>query len=253
VLFEGCGLESPTNDRIVLVASYLCYHARQSRRWTSGPEGLRRIADKKTHFAESHFDYRYRKMIESMIRSTTSTMLDKDVDETMSRLRRSFRAILTSASTDSSFSSHVATIRRHEKLLHGKDFGYSCATCLINQWDSLLPCGQHGMCHTCLRQCEGYCYNACTVALRKCQVCDCEFDEWKAQLVPSSARGSILALDGGGVRGLIQLEILSCIENEIGLGLPLMRFFDLIVGSSIGVSHSHQLSIILLIFSQVAL
>jgi patatin-like phospholipase/acyl hydrolase len=86
--------------------------------------------------------------------------------------------------------------------------------------------------------------------MRKCLVCDCEFDEWKAQLIPSSARGSILALDGGGVRGLIQLEILSCIEKKIGLDLPLMRFFDLIVGSSIGVSQNLKLSVVLLTVSQ---
>jgi hypothetical protein len=252
VLFEQGGLKSPTNDRVVLIASYLCHHARQSRHWTYRPERLRRVADKKIHFAETHFDCRYKETIESMIRSTTPTMVDKEIDMIISKLRRSFRSILTSASADSSFSSHVVRIRSHEILLRGKDFGYSCATCLVNQWDSLLPCGQHGMCHSCLQQCEGYCYNTCTVAIRKCYVCDCKFDEWKAQVIPSSARGSILALDGGGVRGLIQLEILSCIENEIGLGLPLMRFFDLIVGSSIGVSQPSKLFLVLLILSQAA-
>jgi len=252
VLFDEDGLKSPTNDPIILIASYLCHHARQSRHWTYRPERLRRVADKKIHFAETHFDCRYKETIEFMIRSTIPTMVDKDIDMITSKLRRSFRSILTSASADSPFSSHVVRVRSYETLLRGKDFGYSCATCLINQWDSLLPCGQHGMCHSCLQQCEGYCYNTCTVSIRKCHVCDCRFDEWKAQVIPPSARGSILALDGGGVRGLIQLEILSCIENEIGLGLPLMRFFDLIVGSSIGLSKSATLSLTLLIVSQVA-
>lgn len=47
-------------------------------------------------------------------------------------------------------------------------------------------------------------------------------------------RGRVLALDGGGVRGHIQLEILALLEREIGLDLPLRSFFDLIVGTSIG-------------------
>ncbi|KAK3612882.1 hypothetical protein LTR22_028407, partial [Elasticomyces elasticus] len=51
---------------------------------------------------------------------------------------------------------------------------------------------------------------------------------------PSAARGRILSLDGGGVRGLVQLLVLQMLEDKIGLGLPLTRFFDLIVGTSIG-------------------
>jgi len=238
VLFEGSGLKSPTNDCILLTASYLSHHAQQSRHWTSKSDEIRRVANKKTHFAESHFDCRYKEAIELMIKSTFPAMTEKDVDVNVSKLRKSFRSLTANASADSSFSKHVARIKSHEISVRGKDFGYSCATCLVNQWDSLLPCVQHGMCHACLQQCKDYCYNTCTVSMRKCHICDREFHEWKAQLIPSSARGSILALDGGGVRGLIQLEILSCIEDEIGLGLPLMRFFDLIVGTSIGVSQN---------------
>jgi patatin-like phospholipase/acyl hydrolase len=47
-------------------------------------------------------------------------------------------------------------------------------------------------------------------------------------------RGRVLALDGGGVRGHIQLEVLALLEREIGLDLPLRCFFDLIIGTSIG-------------------
>ncbi|KAM0714688.1 hypothetical protein Q7P37_009705 [Cladosporium fusiforme] len=51
--------------------------------------------------------------------------------------------------------------------------------------------------------------------------------------IQCSRRGSILSLDGGGVKGLIQLVMLSMLEQEIGLDLPLRCFFDLIVGTSI--------------------
>lgn len=42
----------------------------------------------------------------------------------------------------------------------------------------------------------------------------------------------VLALDGGGVRGIITLEVLAWLENETGL--PLSRMFDLVVGTSTG-------------------
>jgi patatin-like phospholipase/acyl hydrolase len=64
----------------------------------------------------------------------------------------------------------------------------------------------------------------------------CNYPEHKLRLNTGQefGRGRVLALDGGGVRGHIQLEILALLEREIGLDLPLRYFFDLIVGTSIG-------------------
>jgi patatin-like phospholipase/acyl hydrolase len=64
----------------------------------------------------------------------------------------------------------------------------------------------------------------------------CDSPEHKPPLSTGQgySRGRVLALDGGGVRGHIQLEILALLEREIGLDLPLRYFFDLIVGTSIG-------------------
>ncbi|KAF5684647.1 hypothetical protein FDENT_6652 [Fusarium denticulatum] len=44
----------------------------------------------------------------------------------------------------------------------------------------------------------------------------------------------VLSLDGGGVRGIVELTILNRLEKEIGLGFPIGSFFDLIVGTSTG-------------------
>jgi patatin-like phospholipase/acyl hydrolase len=41
-----------------------------------------------------------------------------------------------------------------------------------------------------------------------------------------------LALDGGGVRAIVQLKILKAIEKKMGGFLPIQRFFDLIGGTS---------------------
>ena len=42
----------------------------------------------------------------------------------------------------------------------------------------------------------------------------------------------VLALSGGGVRGLFQVHMLECLEREIGA--PLHTIFDLCIGTSIG-------------------
>lgn len=43
-----------------------------------------------------------------------------------------------------------------------------------------------------------------------------------------------LSLDGGEVRGIVELEVMQRLEEEIGLKIPLWSFFDLIVGTSAG-------------------
>jgi patatin-like phospholipase/acyl hydrolase len=38
-------------------------------------------------------------------------------------------------------------------------------------------------------------------------------------------------VSSGGVRGIIELEVLKAIETELGGRLPIQAFFDLIVGT----------------------
>ncbi|KAI9701837.1 MAG: hypothetical protein M1836_001181 [Candelina mexicana] len=51
---------------------------------------------------------------------------------------------------------------------------------------------------------------------------------------PPSAGVRILTLDGGGIRGVAELEILRLIEQALGGRIPIQAFFDLIVGTSAG-------------------
>ena len=43
-----------------------------------------------------------------------------------------------------------------------------------------------------------------------------------------------LCLDGGGIRGIVELEVLRATEQAIGGEIPVQAFFDLIVGTSTG-------------------
>ncbi len=44
----------------------------------------------------------------------------------------------------------------------------------------------------------------------------------------------VLCLDGGGIRGIVELTVLEQIEQALGIGLSIQSFFDLIVGTSSG-------------------
>ncbi|KAK4445124.1 hypothetical protein QBC34DRAFT_441867 [Podospora aff. communis PSN243] len=53
-------------------------------------------------------------------------------------------------------------------------------------------------------------------------------------LKPNNAGLRILCLDGGGIRGIVQLAMLRRIQNELGSSLRVQSFFDLVVGTSTG-------------------
>ncbi|KAH6670615.1 acyl transferase/acyl hydrolase/lysophospholipase [Halenospora varia] len=44
----------------------------------------------------------------------------------------------------------------------------------------------------------------------------------------------VLSIDGGGVRGILQLTLLKLLEEELGGKIPIQCFFDLVVGTSVG-------------------
>jgi patatin-like phospholipase/acyl hydrolase len=58
--------------------------------------------------------------------------------------------------------------------------------------------------------------------------------EVKFPPLPVGACPRILSLDGGGVRGVVQLELLRGIEHALGDHIPASAFFDLIVGTGTG-------------------
>ena len=43
--------------------------------------------------------------------------------------------------------------------------------------------------------------------------------------------GQLMMLKRGGIRGVVELEILNALEKELGGRLMIQKFFDLIVGT----------------------
>lgn len=54
------------------------------------------------------------------------------------------------------------------------------------------------------------------------------------QPIPAGANPRVLCLDGGGIRGIVQLEVLRGIERALGDHIAIQAFFDLIVGTGFG-------------------
>jgi len=122
---------------------------------------------------------------------------------------------------------HICNLAKHSDFLQTQEYGPMCLICISRPWQLLLQCGRHGTCYQCwnsLRKSHG----------RTCFVCNSPEHKLQPKESRDYARGRVLALDGGGVRGHIQLEVLALLEREIGLDLPLRCFFDLIIGTSIG-------------------
>ncbi|KAI9853559.1 MAG: hypothetical protein M1813_002065 [Trichoglossum hirsutum] len=111
----------------------------------------------------------------------------------------------------------------------------TCFSCLRNAPDYCLPCG-HAICESCVvdfgtapqeRESE--------IILDRCVLC---LHSWKEpqviQMKPRCAGVRLLTLDGGGVRGILEIAMLLKVEERIGLGLRIPELFDLAIGTSTG-------------------
>ncbi|KAH7382108.1 hypothetical protein BKA64DRAFT_713345 [Cadophora sp. MPI-SDFR-AT-0126] len=115
----------------------------------------------------------------------------------------------------------------------------TCFTCLSACPEYILPCAQvqHAICEDCAYR---FSYDRgrsqCTLFLKSCPL-GCQFRNgkpWQIRLKPPTAGVRMLSLDGGGVRGILELMILRKVVNEVGLGIPIQELFDLAIGTSTG-------------------
>ncbi|KAM0714605.1 hypothetical protein Q7P37_009901 [Cladosporium fusiforme] len=111
---------------------------------------------------------------------------------------------------------------------------FTCLHCLIQPPQHVLPCG-HAMCGSCF-EASGR-REGCWVSVDRCRLHqpDLELDSpVRARTKPPGEGVCVLSLDGGGVRGVVQLETLRALEGALGGHVPVHKFFDLIVGAGTG-------------------
>lgn len=113
----------------------------------------------------------------------------------------------------------------------------TCLACLSNTPTNMLPCRprQHGICQDCIRRYSNSRRHHSVIEISECPLgCRLEKKPWTIRVKPKTAGARILVLDGGGIRGIVELSILSEIEKMIGLGIKIQDLFDLVVGTSTG-------------------
>ncbi|KAH6647653.1 hypothetical protein BKA67DRAFT_394493 [Truncatella angustata] len=120
----------------------------------------------------------------------------------------------------------------------------ACFSCLRELPECALPCG-HILCLPCVKT-YGKKTSKTTIEISRCplHVQDVIADPpWVIPVKPARAGVRILCLDGGGVRSIVELQVLKAIKKVLGPKLPLQLFFDLIVGSGTGGTIALGLSV----------
>ncbi|KAK6071894.1 hypothetical protein SCUP515_07678 [Seiridium cupressi] len=111
----------------------------------------------------------------------------------------------------------------------------ACLCCLRELPECALPCG-HVLCLGCV-QIYGTRTSRTTIEISRCPLHVRDIiasPPWVITTKPTHAGTRTLCLDGGGIRGIVQLVVLREMEKILGPELPLQLFFDLIVGSNTG-------------------
>ena len=147
-------------------------------------------------------------------------------------------------------SAHIEAMQKHSLFWQRTYSRGICFMCMVNPCQVFMPCG-HAMCESCYGAFG--CPNAehtttfcAPIRYEGCLLCGQVWDEpFEVLLRPPSSGIRVLALDGGGIKGIIAIEILRRLEEEIPLAIPLRQFFDLIGGSSVGKLISSQTAVCL--------
>lgn len=108
----------------------------------------------------------------------------------------------------------------------------TCLNCLSSDAEHALPCG-HSLCDFCLKAFYQSVGNGYTFVIDRCRVCG-RSAQRNARLKPPTAEPNLLAVDGGGVRGIVALQLLQRLEEELRVPYRIWQFFDLVIGTSAG-------------------
>lgn len=132
---------------------------------------------------------------------------------------------------------HCGEIQVSYRRLGGADkfrSHFTCFCCLQEMPEHPLPCG-HVLCERCIFS-YGEVQDQVTVEMEECPLHAYKFPPPRplVHFKPPDAGVRILSLDGGGIRGIVELEVLRKLEKHLGGKTHISKFFDLIVGTSTG-------------------
>lgn len=110
-----------------------------------------------------------------------------------------------------------------------------CFICLQRKPEHLTECG-HGICDACISipnfsiptRGREYCYD-----VSSCPQCQTQI-RLQARVLPPTCRARLLAIDGGGSRGIVSLGFMEQLRLALGLQCPIQENFDYSIGTSSG-------------------
>jgi hypothetical protein len=126
--------------------------------------------------------------------------------------------------------------REHKSIWNRLQSNKTCLSCLQSVPDHVLPCG-HSYCPRCVQEIAQPSHSfECAFDMVACILCEnySHNGSHQIQLKPRCAGVRVLTLDGGGIRGIVELALIRALEKEIGLGIQVGELFDLVVGTSTG-------------------
>ena len=127
----------------------------------------------------------------------------------------------------------LSEVRASERLEHGLEIISSdlvCVCCIVELPTEVLSCG-HIICAMCAKE-EAETRSLETIIDLTCPVCLCSA-KWYPKDLPPLAGYRILSLDGGGVRGIVELLSLERVMSFFP-DMHVNDLFDIIVGTSFG-------------------
>jgi len=143
---------------------------------------------------------------------------------------------------------------RYHKFWASIKSNKTCLSCLQAVPDHVLGCG-HAYCPRCVQELGKQSSQfECAWVLLGCVLCK-SLEQERPHLVKLRARCAgvrVLTLDGGGIRGIVELALLWSIHDAIGLEIPIRDMVDLIVGTSTGESISSGVSPLLQSSSKIS-
>lgn len=176
-----------------------------------------------------------RKAIEGY--AVQTVVQDKFLTAVETELRAQFSELVAETDPRRATITHRKSLLRIQHLLKELKTNKTCLVCLLRMPERVLSCG-HSICEVDIRAFgERSCHDRHNFVVHECPICGEQQDKLSFRFVPPTAGVRILALDGGGVRGIIPLLILSDVEERLGvLGCHLSEYFDLVCGTSVGKS-----------------
>lgn len=129
---------------------------------------------------------------------------------------------------------HLEALRA--AALHTHQSNTVCLCCHLRKPEHPMDCG-HAMCQTCVRTFGRIVTTGIAPTdswrLPSCPICGTRLI-MPIRIKPPTAGIRVLSVDGGGVKGIVPLQLLFRLQELAGLDCPMQHLFDLVYGTSIG-------------------